>query len=394
MRVTWITHYTKLYGANRSMLDLVLELRRMGAVEPSVIAPAEGPITEALQAERIPWTVVPLRPWMSERTYMGGPHHRLMQRWRYARAARERAAHDHDLLPDLLRYLRAQRSELVHLNSAAVPLGHAFNRAAGLPVVRHVREMPERHYKLHIDAGRRAYASALRSAARVIAISEAVRADVHRYTGPMDLSVVYNGVLPVERQGALFEQGRHQRPPMSEGPVFLMLGLFHPSKGQVEAIEALALVRRTHPHARLRLVGGGNERPLLEAIQRTGQAGAVELHGFIDDPFPQLLSAHVLLMCSREEAMGRVTVEAMACGLPVIGHASGGTLELVDDGRTGLLYGGGAEALAARMATLIDDPEQAERMGALGAMRARERFSVERYAQDVLAVYRAVHSRA
>lgn len=393
MRVTWITHYTRLYGANRSMLDLILELRRTGAVAPAVIAPDEGPLTEALQAAGIPWDLVPLRPWMSERPYMGGPHHRFMQFWRHRRAARARAAINRGLLPALQARLRAWDTDIVHLNSAAVPLGHHFNRSLGIPVVRHVRELPERQYLLHIDAGRRAYAKALRSADRVIAISEAVRADILRYTGSMDVPVVYNGVLSCARQEELHALGRGRW--TTAAPfTFLLLGLIHPSKGQEEAVEALAILRRSRPEARLLLIGDGNDRALRATIARTGQGEAVELRGFVDDPFPALLEAHTLLMCSRNEAMGRVTVEAMACGLPVIGHASGGTLELVEDGRTGLLYPGGAEELAERMAMMMNDPMRAAALGDAGAACARERFSIERYAEEVAAIHRAVLSRA
>ena len=98
-------------------------------------------------------------------------------------------------------------------------------------------------------------------------------------------------------------------------------------------------------------------------------------------------------MCSRDEAMGRVTVEAMASGLPVIGHARGGTPELVRDGITGFLYTDGAEALAARMLELVGDLSRAKRMGRGGAEEASKRFTVEGYASEVLAVYRSVLSR-
>jgi glycosyltransferase involved in cell wall biosynthesis len=97
-------------------------------------------------------------------------------------------------------------------------------------------------------------------------------------------------------------------------------------------------------------------------------------------------------MCSRNEAMGRVTVEAMGSGLPVIGHASGGTPELLEDGRTGLLYPGGAEELAERMNTLVTNRAMARDLGNNGMLSAMERFNVERYASEVLEVYRSVLS--
>jgi glycosyltransferase involved in cell wall biosynthesis len=116
----------------------------------------------------------------------------------------------------------------------------------------------------------------------------------------------------------------------------------------------------------------------------------VDLVGYQADPFPWLLKAHALLMCSRHEAMGRATVEAMACGLPVIGHASGGTPELIEAGVAGLLYEGGAGPLADRMVQLASDRAQARTMGLAAQASSAARFSVERGCAEVYSVYRAV----
>ena len=175
---------------------------------------------------------------------------------------------------------------------------------------------------------------------------------------------------------------------------FLLVGLIHPSKGQVEAVEALSLLKRQGRSVHLVIAGDGRDAALRQRIAELDVADAVDLKGFVKDPFPLFHEAHALLMCSRNEAMGRVTVEGMACGLPVVGHASGGTVELVDDGVNGLLYPGGAEALAERMARLAADPSLAHRLGDAAARSAAGRFSVERYAGEVLEVCRAVLSDA
>jgi glycosyltransferase involved in cell wall biosynthesis len=393
VRIAYITHYAELYGANRSLLDLMLELRRQGAVVPHVLLPKEGPLSERLTTEGIPHRVVGWQPWMSERYYMGRLHHRIGQHLRYERAARQRAASNRSALPDLLRILSDWQVEAVHVNSAAVGITGLLLKALRIPLIWHIRELPERQYLLHIDSGRRQYGRALRKATRLIAISKAVQEDIRRYAGNVSSALIYNGVL---RTAAYRELAAHAHERWSsDAPfTFLLAGLIHPSKGQEEAIRAFAALQRTHPGTHLVIAGDGRDTHLRKLISELGLEGRVELTGFVKDITPLMLRAHTLLMCSRNEAMGRVTVEGMGSGLPVIGHASGGTLELVQDGRNGLLYPGGVEALAERMAALAGDPAHARALGQQAMCDAAERFSVERYAHEVLDVYRSVLSQA
>ncbi|MBK8614428.1 MAG: hypothetical protein IPN85_13320 [Flavobacteriales bacterium] len=74
---------------------------------------------------------------MSERNYMGRPHHRIMQYLAYRKAARVRAAHNAALVPDAVNRLRAHGTQVVLSNSAAVPIGHPVARALGMPHVAH-----------------------------------------------------------------------------------------------------------------------------------------------------------------------------------------------------------------------------------------------------------------
>jgi glycosyltransferase involved in cell wall biosynthesis len=119
-------------------------------------------------------------------------------------------------------------------------------------------------------------------------------------------------------------------------------------------------------------------------------ADRVEFWGFVPDPERAFLEADVALMCSRNEAMGRVTAEAMATCRPVIGYDRGGTSEMIDHDRTGLLYRGGTEALAACMARYVTAPELAWQHGQAGWHVARRRHSTEAYAAQVAEVLRRV----
>jgi glycosyltransferase involved in cell wall biosynthesis len=119
-------------------------------------------------------------------------------------------------------------------------------------------------------------------------------------------------------------------------------------------------------------------------------ADLVEFWGYVPDPERAFLAADVALMCSRSEAMGRVTAEAMSCYRPVIGYAAGGTPELIADGTTGRLYHGGADELAGVMAEYAAAPELAWEHGAVGWAAARQRHSAEGYVARVHEVIRGV----
>ena len=79
MRIAFITHYGDLYGANRSLLDLMVGLRARHGVVPHVILPVEGPFQKALVSAGVEHAVVPFPTWMRPRYYMGGVHHRVLQ---------------------------------------------------------------------------------------------------------------------------------------------------------------------------------------------------------------------------------------------------------------------------------------------------------------------------
>ncbi len=106
--------------------------------------------------------------------------------------------------------------------------------------------------------------------------------------------------------------------------------------------------------ARLLVLGEGKERPRLAALaERLGVADRVDLHGFVDDPFPYLARARLLVLSSRREGLSNVLVEAMAMGTPVAAtDCPGGVRDLLAQGNLGPLTPvGDAEALAASMAT-------------------------------------------
>src|SRR4030095_9072748 len=91
----------------------------------------------------------------------------------------------------------------------------------------------------------------------------------------------------------------------------------------------------------------------------------------------QLYSHAAVFVCpSVYEPFGLISVEARACETPVVASAVGGILEVVEDGRTGLLVEPGRpEALAAALRTVLDDPARGRAMGRAGRLRVEAQFS-------------------
>jgi glycosyltransferase involved in cell wall biosynthesis len=262
-----------------------------------------------------------------------------------------------------------------------------------LPHVWHLREFGRQDYDLWPDFGSRLFRLLLRTADATIFVSAALRRALLGRTTLTNSHVIYNGVAWEadfdRRRAAGAVRGRHQ--PFT----FVLVGRFRESKGQAIAIRAFAKVAARFPAVRLLLVGGAGQtgdQPYFHQCRALAAELAVtdrvEFWGYVPDPERAFLAADVALMCSRNEAMGRVTVEAMSACRPVIGFDSGGTSELIDSGRTGLLYRGGPDALAECMNHYVEAPELALHHGEAGWRVARRRHSTEAYAAQVYDVLR------
>lgn len=394
MRVAYFTHYAHLFGANRALLELMTGLRERHGVDPHVLLPMEGPFLEALGSHGVPYTVVPFGMWMQKRRYMGGLHHRFMQVFREDRAASARLKEVERGVPGLAALCRTLGVDLVHSNSIMMLSGLLVAQQIKVPHVWHVRELFREHYGLTPDGGDRRFRKALRSSDAVVAISEAVAASLRRAMGRevFKLHRIHDAPFRAEelrhwRELAL----RHQR---RDGLFrFIQVGLFHPSKGQVLSLEAFAEVHRQFPDTRLVFVGDGQVDAVKDRIHALGLQEVVELKGFVPDAMPFFLDADCVLNPSRYEAFGRTTVEAMAVGVPVIGHATGATPELIAPGVGGQVFSGGHRELAACMRHYLERPDVARDAGRRGMDRVAELFTMEPMLDSVMALYRSLSGR-
>jgi glycosyltransferase involved in cell wall biosynthesis len=388
-RIAFITHYSELYGANLSLINLVEGLGRYG-VRSHVICPEPGDLLGALARRGIPAAVLPFAWWVTTRRSVAGAADRLCRNVRH------------------LRHLTAQltrwNTDLVYSNSSVFAVGAMAAAELGLPHVWHLREFGRLDYDLRPDFGVPLSRLMFRTADALIFVSHALRrrflasraALAVGWRPPANSHVIYNGVADEaafdERRRAA-EALRGRKRPFT----FVLVGRFREGKGQAVAIRAFAKLSEQFPDVRLLLVGGaggtgdqGYFDQCVALARELGVADRVEFWGYILDPERAFLAADAALMCSRNEAMGRVTAEAMSACRPVIGFDGGGTSELIDHDNTGLLYRGGADALAECMARYVLAPDLARRHGEAGWEVARRRHSTEAYAAQIDGVLRGV----
>jgi len=235
-----------------------------------------------------------------------------------------------------------------------------------------------------------------RRADAVIALSDHVARFVtlHGRVAREKIKRIYYGLDPE----VFLSGGGSDREPAKElgldpgVPVLTMVARFAPQKDHETLLKAARRMKDEGRSFRLLLVGDdpfGSNRKKAEAVSRAlGLEDQVTFTGIRDD-VPDILSlTDVFVMPSLWEGLGLVFLEAMAYSLPVVSNRVSAVPEIVEHGETGFLVpAGDAEALAAALSGLLDDPERAASMGKLGRARLELLFGTDRMVEETEAVY-------
>jgi N-acetyl-alpha-D-glucosaminyl L-malate synthase BshA len=173
--------------------------------------------------------------------------------------------------------------------------------------------------------------------------------------------------------------------------VLIHVSNFRPVKRVPDVVRVFERVQRELP-AVLLMVGDGPERSAAQALaRRLGVDARVRFLGRHDAVEEILGIADVFLLPSELESFGLSALEAMACGVPVVGSDAGGLPEVVEEGRTGyLLPVGDVDGMAARCLELLRDDALRRRMGEAAQARAASRFGAEEAVSHYESYYRQV----
>jgi glycosyltransferase involved in cell wall biosynthesis len=165
---------------------------------------------------------------------------------------------------------------------------------------------------------------------------------------------------------------------------------FYGYKGHADLIEAAGSVAREIPDVLFLLVGrdAGAMAEARNQIARLGLENHVVLAGARADTTGIFAASTLAVHPSHQEGFPNAVLEAMAAGKAVVAAASGGTVEAMEDGRTGILVPPcNPDALAEALLRLLRDPARAQRMGEAGRERVQAEFSLERMVRSYQDLY-------
>jgi glycosyltransferase involved in cell wall biosynthesis len=363
MRILFCTHCTDLYGANRSLLSLIEGLRSRFKIECYVLVPKFGPLTDVLEDKGIQFFVYEYRGWVNDGSTKAQLKAPLRLIFNLIQAVR------------IYTGLRSYSFDIVHSNSSVIPIGFFLSIIFKKPHIWHIREFGEKDYQLKFDFNSIFLKLGLKKSQIVIAISKAIQyhiADEYNYNNS---HLLYNGIFNEDTiEIREFE--------WTQDMVFGIVGFIAPFKGHEEALHAFSCAIKVNPKLKFKIIGEGQKEyldKLKQICYEEGLVEHVEFIGFINSAQEIYKQIDILIMCSQNEALGRVTIEAMFYGVPVIGFMGGGTQELIIHEKTGLFYSNGSKDLCEQMLRLVDSKSFMESISINAKKFVEGNFTVEKY---------------
>lgn len=352
-------HLAKLGGGGKSLLSLLTQIPEQGW-QAHVVVPGEGQFTDALVDMGIPHTIFPFRPLEWRRPMEAA---RTTLTWR--------------------RIMQEVRPSLIHANG--FDLSRSFALAAGslgIPYITHVR------FPVEPEGARWVLRGLPKPAAFIFnsrAMQDRLWPDVVKLAPQGRPYTVHNAVDLDSFAPAPWPDG----PPYRVG-IIANFALF---KRHEDFLRMAAEMLKTRQDLEFWIVGddteGSGRRAVLENLAMelciTPHMRFLGHRADIPDIMRQL---HVLVVPSQFEPFGRVVIEAMACGRPVVASRDGGIPEIIEDGLTGYLVGVGDYAgFAGRALQLLADRKLWDAISSRAVSSAHERFSIATHTKNIVDIY-------
>ena len=375
MKILFVTHVTGMAGANRSMFQLIKELKENYGCNIVVAGPFcadDTLIKEKFREIGVDYLDAPVQ-------FFKKP---LPHRW--------------SAFVNHIRYLRGVRNyykkllpfkfDIVHSNSSVIDCGAWLSKQLQCYHVWHLREFGDYDYKLYPIGGVIYERIVYKQADAFIAISKSVKNHFSTKLDGKKIQLIYNGIPPVDKN--LWSQHRNKK------IEFICAGIICETKNQKEIVVAVnELVNKKHEtDFHVTIVGIQNKKYtdlLLQYINNFHLENFITILPEVDGIQQLVSKMDVGIVPSHAEAFGRVTVEYMLQNLLVIANNQGANTELITDGLTGMIYSiGDSIALADKMQKVIHNRQLLISLSKAGCDNANARFLSYTNTKSIFELYK------
>lgn len=291
----------------------------------------------------------------------------------------------------LVKYLRQQKFELIHAHlSYATILGILAGWVTKIPVVVTL-------HNVNLDYwGKLVIALTRIGAKHVVMVGPSV-AEAHRNAlSRKKVSVIVNPVIPSPHlsDSERLELRREITSDPSR-PLIFSTGRMDPQKGFNYLLLALDILRKKYPTIFLAIAGKGSlYNELLKQIQDLNLEDQVSLLGIRNDVPRLMLASDIYVSSSLWEGMPISILEAMSAGLPIIATKVGDIPFVINDGTGILIPSGNSQAIADKIAYLLDNPSMRSQLGRAGRDYVLTKHSLDAWYDSLMEVYQEALGRS
>lgn len=365
--------FPTLNGGEHSMLTVLEQLRTSGGYQFTAIAPPDGPLAQRLKAIGIPLVPFSVRPRSS------GIKRDVL-----------------NLLAELHEIVTQLQPDVAHANSLSMSrlLGQSCRQFRGPCCTGHIRDIMKVSRQTISD---------LNCLHRIAAVSEATgRFHIEQGLEPERVEVLRNGVDTSRFHARPKRKFRRQLLPMlpPDSVVLLNVGQICLRKGQLVLAQAVTRVLNSRTNVHLVLVGERHsakaesmayEQLIIDEFDNAGLAAHLHRPGYSENVAHWMNAADLLVHTAHQEPLGRVLLEAAASELPIIATDVGGTPEILEDGRSGIIVpAGNVDAVLDAIQSAIDEPLQCRSFAANAVKHVREEFSVQQASDRLVNFWQGV----
>jgi glycosyltransferase involved in cell wall biosynthesis len=378
VNILFVNHEDKMNGASRCLIEIIDELNAQGNTIFVLTSYTSGEFYDELIKRNVHIISYKFNRWIIEKK--GGCVKWFMQRQKNKIL----------LFSDLLRFkslykvIRTYDIDIIHTNTSVVCIGAWLASKLKVKHVWHLREFGKEDFNMLPTLGDSyTWKYVHNHCDMCIAISKAIQKKYCALIGDDKVTRIYDGVIIPEN-----EKKREYDPTNVN---LMIAGRVSRTKGQHEAIAALIeLATMGYDKYKLFILGDGDTKHLKDINGFDCVKDRVFFCGYNDNLNAFREKIDVELVCSKSEGFGRITIEAMLMGNPVIGSSTGATVELIQDGLNGFLYNSGDVKDLASKILDITNPNTYEKLSKCAKQYSTSSFSIDINVSQISELYESI----